>query len=312
MRIMYEFIDLGAAGGEAAASGPPILGVEVTDPALEALCALGNIDPQHRPGAGPGRPCAALAALSHPLPPPGTRIATLRPDLDSVSAMAVLAMRARGAAIRADTLERLRRVDRVDGFRMGAWPGPRPLPESAEDILADGGGADLGAAAAAAADRRRGLAERVALVEGWLREGVPPEAYAEAAEERARRLADSLRRGETRVAPTAFPEIATVVSPAPGALMLGYRLAPVVVALAPAFRFANGAQGRKFTVARYAPGHADLDAAAAELARREPGWGGQAGIKGSPQDRGSRLTLDAVVAIVGAALPRRIEREETP
>lgn len=308
---MYEFIDLGAAGGEAAANGPPILGVEVTDPALEARCALGNIDPQHRPGAGPGRPCAALAALSHPLPPPGARIGTLRPDLDSVSAMAVLAMRARGVPVRAGALERLRRVDRADGFRMGAWPGPRPLPESAEDVLADGSGADLAAAAAAAADRRRGLADRVALVEMWLRKGAPPKAYAGAAAARARRLADSLRRGETRVSPTAFPEIAAVVSPAPGALALGYRLAPVVAALDLAFRFANGAKGCKFTVARYAPGHADLDAAAAELARREPGWGGQAGIKGSPQDRGSRLALDAVVAIVGAALPRRADREGT-
>ena len=309
---MYEFIDLGIADHDAAADGPPILGVEVTDPELAALCALGNIDPQHGPDAGPAQPCAAAAALSHPLPPPGARLATVRPDLDSVCAMALLDMRARGVAIDEAVAERVRRVDRVDSFRMGPWPGRRPLPETAEDILAEGGGADLRAVAAAGTDRRRGLAEKVALAAAWLQTGAPPESYADAAASSAQRLADSLRGGRTKVCPTAFPEVATVVSPEPGALGLGYRLAPVVVALNPDFRFANGKAGRKFTVARYAPRHANLDAAATELARHEPGWGGQAGIKGSPQDRGSELALDMVVAIVGAALPQEPRKVETP
>ena len=309
---MYEFIDLGVAGRDAAADGPPILGVEVTDAELAALCTLGNIDPQHGPNTGPSQPCAALAALSHPLPPPGARLATVRPDLDSICAMALLDMRARGIAIDAAVAERVRRIDRVDGFRMGPWPGPRPLPETAEDILADGGSADLGAVAAAGTDRHRSLAERIALAAAWLQTGTPPASYADAATSHARRLADSLRRGHTKVDRTAFQEVATVVSREPNALGLGYRLAPVVVALNPDFRFANGKAGRKFTVARYAPRHANLDAAATELARYESGWGGQAGIKGSPQDRGSELALDKVVAIVGAALPQEPGKGERP
>lgn len=310
---MYEFHDFSAADGAvAAADGPPILGVEMTDPALAALCALGNIDPQHAPGAGPAAPCAAAAALSHPLPPPGARLATQRPDLDSVCAMALLAMRARGVAPGKAMRERVRRVDRIDSFRMGPWPGPRPLPETAAGILAEGGGADLAAMAAAAMDRRHGLAERVALAETWLRTGAPPAAWAGAAQTRAQRLADSLARGGTSVRATAYPAVAAVVSRERGALALGYRLAPVVVALNPAFRFPGGAEGCKYTVARYAPGHADLDAAAAALARREPGWGGQAGIKGSPQDRGSRLALDEVIAVAGAAAARRTGEGETP
>lgn len=78
------------------------LGIEVTDPAAAALCDLGNIDPQHGHGAQGRYALSAVeqngiaacdAALTWPLPPNGATLATVRPDLDSITAMAVLSLR---------------------------------------------------------------------------------------------------------------------------------------------------------------------------------------------------------------------------
>src|SRR4051794_19352707 len=77
--------------------GPQTLGIEVTVPVLAAGCALGNIDPQHTAGED-GR-AAIEAALAWPLPAPGSILATVRPDLDSVGAMVVLTMRAEATTI---------------------------------------------------------------------------------------------------------------------------------------------------------------------------------------------------------------------
>jgi hypothetical protein len=100
--------------------------------------------------------------------------------------------------------------------------------------------------------------------------------------------------------------IAAVTSDVVGALRLGYFLAPVVVAVNPGhpFQSADGPpqRGRKYTIAQWTAGYADLDAAVAELNRLEPGWGGSATIKGSPQGAPSRLELAAVVEAVKRSL----------
>lgn len=299
---MYAFIDLSADPDPARLRVVPTLGVEVTDPALAAGCALGNIDPQHGVNADPDAPCAALAAVAHNLPPVGTALATLRPDLDSVAAMAVLTLRAEGEALTPAMHRRLEAVDQLDGFRMGPWPGPAVLPRCRKDLTFGEGGGDLRVLTAAAGDRSLPLEARVALIAEWLRAGTPPPDHEAAAEVRCERLLSSLRLGATRVEARADGRIAVVVSLEPGALALGYRLAPVVIALNPAFRFPNDKTGPKFTIARFAPEHANLDAAVAAIEHLEQGWGGQAGIKGSPQNGGSQLALDQVVEIVAKSL----------
>jgi hypothetical protein len=88
---------------------------------------------------------------------------------------------------------------------------------------------------------------------------------------------------------------------------VGYRLAPVVVVLNPRFAFPDGAVGPKYTIAQYAPGYADLDAALAVILGLEGGWGGSLTIKGSPQGHPSRLDRAAVARAVARSL-----REPTP
>ena len=82
------------------------------------------------------------------------------------------------------------------------------------------------------------------------------------------------------------------------ATLVGYALAPVVVALNPAFKLGGGDAHKKFTVCQYTAGYVDLRAVVAELASMEAGWGGSPTIIGSPQGVGSTLTIDDVVMVV--------------
>lgn len=87
--------------------GPNTLGIEVTSSFLARRCGLGNIDPQHQID---GKSSAIEEALTFPLPEEGSKMVTIRPDKDSVGAMAVLTLRAQG------------RVSQVDKFLV-SWIG---------------------------------------------------------------------------------------------------------------------------------------------------------------------------------------------
>ena len=71
------------------------LGIEVTNSQLAENCGLGNIDPQHtqRDHYDNDPPAAIEAALDCELPKPGSEIITVKPDMDSLGAMAVLLLR---------------------------------------------------------------------------------------------------------------------------------------------------------------------------------------------------------------------------
>jgi hypothetical protein len=78
----------------------PVYGIEVTVPALAALCIY-NLDPQH--SGGDASTAAIEAALTEELPLAGTTLATVRADLDAVGAMAVFALRAEGVTLSPET-----------------------------------------------------------------------------------------------------------------------------------------------------------------------------------------------------------------
>ena len=294
----------GAADAEAHNApllGPATHGIEVTETTLAARCGLGNIDPQHD---GLGSALAAIeAAAAWPLPRPGATLVTIRPDLDAFGAMAVLTFRAEGRMLIPPMKARIRAAAKVDRFERGPWPGRRPWPASPDELLDDLGGDDAGILAAAMQDGRVAVRARVRLALDWLVSGLVPEAYRRASLERAGRLWRAVRDGELLADTTEAPgRLAEIVTTADGALAIGYRLAPVVVALNPRFAFPDGTVGPKYTVAQYAPGHADLDAALALILRWEAGWGGTATIKGSPQGRPSRLDRATVARAVAHCL----------
>ena len=290
------------AHANVAALGPLTLGIEVTEPVLAARCGLGNLDPQHglqsRSGAGDEIVMAAIeAACTWPLPPRGATLAVLRPDADSLGAAAVLSLRAAGFTLNEATGERIARIAWWDRLARGTWESwqkshpPLLRPARAADL--GGKPLDLRAIDALARLEAWPLTERVLRIAAWLAGEAPPprEALAAALDYEARLLAEWNDRS-IEVSAGAGVRLALLRnSGSVGALDLGYRLAPVVVAemQAPA--------GRKLTVAQFEPARIDLAALRVALCSREPGWGGTATIIGSPQGTASGLTFEELVEL---------------
>lgn len=290
--------------GNDALLGASTLGIEVTIPRYAERCGLGNIDPQH--DGGTDSRAAIEVCLDHPLPQAGATLVTIRPDIDALGGMALLALRASGRPLPAALRNRVAAAARQDKFAHGPWPGPRPLPRQAKDLLAPGeGGPALAALAACVADHAAPIDARVGACAGWLLAGRESASYREAAAARAEALWRALQGGQLRVSTALDGRVAVVEGAADGAIQLGYLLAPVVLALHPDFRHAGGMPHRKFTLCQYAKGHVDLDAAAAALSRGEPGWGGSATIVGSPQGRGSALSIGDVARVLASCLAAR-------
>ena len=286
---------------------PDALGIEMTEPAIARLCGLGNIDPQHGPDSTPDSPAAIEACLDEPLPPEGARLLTIRPDLDSIGAMAVFLLRARGIEPSAilDIRKRISRIADVDRFAQGPWPGRRGLPHSVEEILEDGIDPDLAAMTVCVFERELQMAVKVERIADWLETGKVPGIYQRRATRPAEQLFQSMIEGKTDFSTHHYHghAIASVVSTGLLALRQAYRLAPVVVALNPEFKFPSGKRGKKFTIARWDETHAELDIVAKHIARLEDGWGGQPGIKGSPQAHPSELEIEQVIECLSHGLP---------
>ncbi len=79
--------------------GPTTLGIEVTSAGFAERCELGNIDPQH---SGTYDSSAIEKSMTWGLPERGSKLVTIRPDKDSIGAMAVLTLRALGLQGRID------------------------------------------------------------------------------------------------------------------------------------------------------------------------------------------------------------------
>jgi len=185
--------------GDCAASFPRVVGIEVTVPALAARCAT-NIDPQHWPfTATPEADVAAIdVCLCCEIPPDGATLVTVRPDLDSIGAMAVFELRRSGRltldpVICADgwgddgymrhldggdagaLMRRLEAVSAADRFARAPWPGPRPLPSVEDRWPSEQAGAsdtrELAAIAALVSDPARSVESRVLAMADWLVSG---------------------------------------------------------------------------------------------------------------------------------------------
>ena len=301
------------AANDAIFASGPVLGIEVTVPALAARCSLGNIDPQHT-GGNAGR-SAIEVVIGIEMPAEWTTLATVRPDLDSVGAMSVIGIRhhlleSSGGCCDMPTFfcqEQVKMVAKADKFAWGGYPGPRPLPTADNPWPEESASAEssrpLAAINAAVADFKVPFAERVATMEKWLLTGEEPARYREQVEKERDEMVGALESGAIKHLTTADDKIAVVESTHRAATMVGYSLAPVVVALNPSFKLGVGEPHRKFTVCAFeAARFADIKAALAELAGLEPGWGGSPTIGGSPQGVSSTLTVEQVVEVVARHL----------
>lgn len=289
---MYTYLALDPRGPATQITDPArTLGVEVTAPALAARCGLGNLDPQHT--GGDPRTAAITAALTCPLPPEGAVLVTVRPDMDSVGAMAVLALRGGGTGLLGAALDAVAAVARADCEAAGFWPGPRPVGR-VEDIVSD-----VAHINAMCMDHTLTMPDRVGYMADWLTDREYPYVYSRYEEQVLAEAREALR--DLNVHTVADGKVAVVTGAHRLAMGLGYHYAPVVVATNLRFSFSGGPAHVKHTVARWnSDVPMDWDGMTAQLKRAEPGWGGSPSIAGSPQGAGSTLTTDQVAAIVAA------------
>jgi hypothetical protein len=257
-----------------------VYGIEVTVPALAARCSLGNLDPQHTDGRNVA---ACVEALTCQLPPAGATLVTVRPDADSVLAMAVLTLRMLGMEHEitdAPGFDRIKDVGAADSAPAGPWVRDYSPP------------AVFGQVNAVAMNHREPIGVRVTTLTNWLT-GNGPELPESAPTDHS--------AIDVRLSNCGRYAVARADGPAGrGAIAAGYRLAPVVIAANEAFSMRGEAPHRKYTVARWNATHVpmDWDGMLAELQALEPGWGGSTSICGSPQGAGSAFTVDQVTAVV--------------
>lgn len=277
--------------------GSNTLGIEITDADLVDACDLGNIDPQHGFARGPkiaGR-AAIDVALRWPLPPRGAMLATIRPDADSIGAMAVLSLRAEGVAFTPEMRARVDLVVRSDCFDFGGWEGwaathPPPLPH--ESLLALSPHPPEFRELAASISAEGCLSEDVAKVRDWLLTGtLSPNGrmLVRAADEDT---AMAWSAGLLQIKILLDKKIVHVISDYRGAVALGYRYAPVVIA-------EGKVDGkRKITIAQFARGYVDFAYLARRLNAIESGWGGSETILGSPQGISTEVNIDIISVII--------------
>ncbi len=267
-----------------------VFGIEVTVPALAVKCS-GNLDPQH--AGGDATKAAIEKALTCELPPPGTVLATIRPDLDSLGAMAILEIRLKDL-VGAEVLGRVGLIAAYDTFSKGDWPGEREWPSSANP-WPDGKNA-LAPLGILVMDFQVPLGERVGRLQDWLTSGRVPPGLWEKVEAERERLVRGISAGEVKL--EVAGGVAFVETAHSAALELGYAKAPVVVARNPVFREQGSAPRVKYTIAQYRLGYLDMAAVTFGLNRLEPGWGGSPTIIGSPQGKGSGLEVETVLEVV--------------
>lgn len=254
-------------------------GIEVTMAVPEGIV---NLD-HHGPGATSETAAACEQAIVCKLPPKGSTIATVRPDADSITAMAVLASRAEGRWYNEDVVISVAHMDRY---------GPRMEDRIFHREL-------VVAIARRATDFRVPLAERVAFVQACLDGTVNMDEIARLVAERDAEYEAAL--AASKVQEIIPGKLVYVESTHRFATSIGYQKATTVVAFNPEMpvRREEGTY-KKFTVCRWDSNvPTDLAGALAELRELEDGWGGRGDIFGSPQNRDSELGPEQVIGVVG-------------
>lgn len=255
-------------------------GVEITIPGYENIT---NLD-HHRPGDTNETPSSAEQALTCELPKSGINIATVRPDADSMTAMAVLNLRMNNVAFD-ETL--VREIGKFD--RLGPSAGEMSIPVSAIWELAS--------------DFSKNMEARVLLISRILIGKMSEKEMEEIASKRVQKLEDARKNSTIEVREPQGVKIAIVESSHRFATNLGYELAPVVLAKNPIMPvdFKDPSKGTyvKYTICRYDSNvPCDIESIMKSLQTLESGWGGRGDIIGSPQGVSSVLSTEKVMEIV--------------
>ncbi|MBQ6438472.1 hypothetical protein IJJ12_03785 [bacterium] len=288
------------------------LGIEVTLPQFAGKMDV-NVDPQHSDGKADVAAIEAIQDLDFDflgakLEERGIDLFTVRADLDSVGAMAWAAIKLLGydnpdvtsVGVMRSIASGVKVIAEIDKSANGPWMAQQ-LP-TMERLWARENGLEMATLAAAVADFKRPLEERVGAVGNWLMHRQVPAEYRDRVLAERQDMVRALMDGRIRT--WCYGDIALVISQHRAATAVGYALRPIVVAVNPAFRFSGGEPHRKVTICQYSPGYVDLPAVWRDLGQQEAGWGGSPTIGGSPQGVSCTLLMPEILKVVRRHLLR--------
>lgn len=229
-------------------------GVEITIPGYENIT---NLD-HHRPGDTSETPSSAEQALICKLPEEGTNIATVRPDADSMTAMAVLHLRMNDVVFNETHVREIGKFD-----RFGPSAGEMNNPVAAIWELAS--------------DFSKNMEVRVLLISRILTGKMSEKEMEEIVSKRVQKLEDARKNSTIEVRESQGVKIAMVESSHRFATNLGYELAPIVVAKNPLMSvdFKDPSKGTciKYTICRYDSNvPCDIESIMKSLNSLESGW----------------------------------------
>lgn len=272
-----------------------------------------NIDPQHSAGRNDLAAIEAVEDLNFDLlrkelEERGITMYTVRADLDSGGAMAWAAIKLLGyddpsvtsVGVMRNIAAGVKAIAEIDKSATGPWMAQQ-LPTT-ERLWQREDGLEMATLAAAVADFKRPLEERVGTVGNWLMHRQIPEQYRDRVLAERQDMVRALLDGRIRT--WVYGDIALVASSHRAATTVGYSLRPIVVAVNPTFRFSGGEPHRKVTICQYSPGYVDLPAVWRDLGRQEAGWGGSPTIGGSPQGVSCTLPMPEILKVVRRHLLR--------
>lgn len=287
------------------------VGIEVTLPQYAALCSI-NVDPQHDvTHRGYADACSAARWIWENLKnfnaelDDATTLVTVRPDVDAIAAMAIItAFKCEWFSLTGPFEEHLWAIDKMDCFANGPWREQGNLPCSMNSWPDEDQA--MAALGAMCADFRVPMDQRVQSMMAYLFEGVIPEVYLQQVHTERLAMIAALNAGEIRIEVVMNDghAVAVVHSRHRFGTTLGYRLAPVVVAINDAFRINGGDPHRKVTICQWQEGYINLEAVAAALDAKaegiKVGWGGSRTIIGSPQGVDTQVSEAEILAAIEA------------
>ena len=269
-----------------------LIGLEVTIPEISNKLTI-NIDPQHTWNSKDGITCIekfrSFLPNIHKMNGKELHVFFLKPDLDSISAAAILDIYLDNPLwiLQEDISERICAIAEYD--RHGRSPSGRGFYNSTRIprglfMYVSGW--------------KNSIYDKISLTRNWILDGTFKDIN------KFNRIADkkfkqSLFNSKTEII---IPKkLVFIRSSSRGACGIGYRYAPVTIALNPSYRFGideSRIYGKKWVIAQQSDGFVDMRGVLEELSKLEPGWGGSPSIIGSPQDRPSKILKDNVVDIV--------------
>jgi hypothetical protein len=310
--IMYHQISMTNKPGESEnlmdlqEQGYFILGVEITDPDLASLCHL-SIDPQHTITQK-----SSITSIEYTFNYQEDilkiidsfeklLLVTIKPDVDSIGTMAIITMLInKKFFVDGDIILRLKAIAKSDRHGRQNWRKRKEDYFRFDNYNVYGLPSGL---AYMTSDHKLSTKIKVDNMINYLIEGT-----FDGLEKYNDLVVKNLKKSnKSTVINVLIPKkLCFVTSHHRGAISVGYRHCPVVIAKNEKFIFGklpNKIIGTKWTIAQYDDGdYINMDELKNQLSKLEPGFGGSNIIIGSPQDRASILTDDIVIGLTKKCL----------